>query len=75
MTDKRTMSEDERLALATRVREACAQAAAKGYEDAAMAGLCSEGALEAAVSAVESLDLRSLLEEPGGRESKSGGAN
>jgi len=61
MTRKNAMSDDERRTLAERVREACAQAAARGYEDAAMAGLCSEGALEAAVSAVQSLDLRPFL--------------
>lgn len=56
------MSSDERRDLAVRVREACARAAVKGYEDAAMAGLCGEGALEAAVSAVQSLDLDALVE-------------
>lgn len=55
------MSEAADLELAERVRSACVAVARSGYEDAAMAGLCAEGALEAALSAVERLDLAGLL--------------
>lgn len=55
------MTDDERLALAERVRQRCIQAALTGYEEAAMSGLCGEGALEAAISAVRRLDPEQLL--------------
>jgi hypothetical protein len=48
--------------LAEIVRRACIAAALEGYEDAAMRGLCSEGAWEAAVSAMRRLDLGALAE-------------
>jgi len=53
---------DRELELAERVRAACAEAAAAGYEDAAIRGLCGEGALEAAISAIQRLDLERLLD-------------
>jgi hypothetical protein len=51
----------ERTALAERVRAAVVAAALAGYEDAAMQGLCAEGAWEAAVSAMRRLDLDAAL--------------
>jgi hypothetical protein len=45
---------------AEQVRAACIEAALRGYERAAMSGLCGEGALEAAVSAMRMLDLTTL---------------
>lgn len=50
------------LQLAERVREACIQAALDGYQDAAMSGLCDEGAQEVSISAMRRLDLHALLE-------------
>lgn len=55
------MNDDEQRALAARVRDACAAAAQAGYEDASIAGLCAEGALEAAISAIQNLDLNAVL--------------
>lgn len=46
---------------AERVREACISAAVQGYENAAISGLCHEGAWEAAVGAMRMLDLEKLL--------------
>jgi len=43
------------------VRKACIAAALSGYEDAAIRGLCHEGAWEAAVSAMRGLDLGALV--------------
>jgi hemerythrin-like domain-containing protein len=43
--------------LAETVRQACITAAITGYEDAALSGLCREGAWEAAVSAMRALPL------------------
>jgi len=47
--------------LAAAVRAACIAAALDGYEMAAISGLCPEGAWEAAVSAMQRLDLTPLL--------------
>jgi formiminotetrahydrofolate cyclodeaminase len=44
------------------VRRACVEAALAGYEDAAISGLCHEGAWEAAVSAIRGLDLDAFAE-------------
>ncbi|MBI5791725.1 MAG: acetyltransferase [Rhodocyclales bacterium] len=54
---------DDPLELAGRVRNACVLAALDGYERAQVAGLCQEGAWEAAVDAMRMIDLRSLLQE------------
>lgn len=55
-------SSDNRMRLARCVRDACIRAARQGYEDAAMSGLCEEGALEAALSAIQMLDLRAAID-------------
>ncbi|NIR27994.1 MAG: acetyltransferase [Gammaproteobacteria bacterium] len=44
-----------------RVREACMQAAVEGYQNAAVSGLCAEGAREAAVSAGRRTDSTALV--------------
>lgn len=44
--------------LAEAVRRACIEAALAAYEDAGVSGLCAEGRWEAAVSAMQSLDLK-----------------
>ena len=46
------------------VRRACIDAAVDGYEQASIAGLCGEGAFEAAISAIRRLDLDALAEGP-----------
>lgn len=43
------------------VRQACIEAAREGYQEAAMLGLCDEGALEAAISAIQNLNLDTVL--------------
>ena len=60
-----TMNEDSdgKLILAEKVRKACIDAAREEYLDAAMSGICSEGALEAAVGAIQSLSLEEVLEQ------------
>ena len=52
---------DERLELARAVRDACIRAAREGYENAAISGLCEDGALEAALSAIHMIDLEALV--------------
>lgn len=53
--------EEERRRLAEAVREACIAAAQQGYDNASMSGLCEEGALEAAISAIRMVDLEALV--------------
>ena len=59
------------LELAESIRGACIDAAMDGYERAAISGLCSEGAWEAAISAVRMLDLAALIESLGVEASSS----
>ncbi|MEQ9278646.1 MAG: acetyltransferase [Balneola sp.] len=43
------------------IREACINAAKEGFMDASISGLCNEGAVEAAISAIQKLDLTKVL--------------
>lgn len=43
------------------VQEACIEAARDGFRDASMSGLCAEGAMEAAVSAIQRLELDEII--------------
>ena len=52
----------DNLTIAAGVRDACINAALAGYEDALISGLCGEGALEVAISAMRRLDLNETLE-------------
>ena len=47
------------------MRAACLEAAAAAYEDAGIRGLCVEGRWEAALGAIQHLDLEHLLLEAG----------
>lgn len=62
------MSDEQERRLAEAVREACIRAWREGYEEAGMSGLCAEGALEAALSAVQSLDLDAVVEAMRGQQ-------
>lgn len=59
------MNVDELQLFAERVRAACVEAAIRGYEDAAVSGLCYEGAVEASVGAIRMVDLDALLADAG----------
>lgn len=48
--------------LAEAVRAACLQAAVAAHEDAAIRGLCEAGRWEAALGALQSLDLHTLID-------------
>lgn len=52
---------EEKRRIAEAVRDACVRAAQQGYENAAVSGLCEEGALEAAISAMRMVDLDQVL--------------
>lgn len=56
-------SEKQLLQLAEKIRQACLEAAREGFRDASMSGLCSEGASEAATSAIQNLDVNKLVKE------------
>lgn len=49
--------------LAEAVRAACEQAALAAYEDAGLCGLCEAGRWEAALGALQSIDLERLIQE------------
>ncbi|KAB2308360.1 acetyltransferase [Betaproteobacteria bacterium SCN2] len=49
------------LQLAETIRTACLRAAIDAYEDAALRGLCEAGRWEAAVGALQSLDLGTII--------------
>ncbi|MDB5883657.1 MAG: acetyltransferase [Ramlibacter sp.] len=55
-------------AAAEAARQACIAAALAAYEDAGVLGLCAEGRWEAAVSAMQSLDLGPLSPGANDRE-------
>ena len=48
---------------AKRIRDACLEAVLQEYEDAGVQGLCADGRWEAAVGALQTLDLAPLLRE------------
>lgn len=58
-------SAKDKIDMAESIRQACIEAARDGFRDASMSGLCAEGAMEAAVSAIESLDLEQLIKQRG----------
>ncbi|TYP94807.1 hypothetical protein LX73_0096 [Fodinibius salinus] len=51
------------IELAESVRESCIEAARDGFKDASMSGLCNEGAMEAAISAIQQLDLQKVIQK------------
>lgn len=55
----------DHVLLAQRTRTACISAALRGFEEAKIAGLCHEGAVENAIAAMQQLELSELV-EPGG---------
>ncbi|MEX1062528.1 MAG: acetyltransferase [Balneolaceae bacterium] len=48
---------------AEKIRDACIKAAREGFENASMSGLCADGAMEAAIGAMQSIDLQKILLE------------
>lgn len=60
------MATPDALRIAAAVRQACVLAALDGYERAQIAGLCREGAWEAAIDAIRMIDLTRLADpDPG----------
>jgi hypothetical protein len=48
--------------LALHMRRACLDAAARGYDEARMSGLCQQGAFDVALDRIRSLDLDAELQ-------------
>ena len=57
------MSRSIEMEIAKKIQEAAVRAAREGFNEASMSGLCSEGAIEAAVGAIQLLDLEELISE------------
>lgn len=51
----------QELQLAQRVQQACIEAAKKGFQEALISGLCSEGAMEVAISQIQMLNLELII--------------
>jgi hypothetical protein len=47
--------------LAEKIKSRCIEAAKQGFRDASISGLCRDGAIEAAVSAIQKLDAAELV--------------
>jgi hypothetical protein len=48
--------------LAICIRDRCREAAVQAYDDAGVQGLCAEGRWEAALGAIETVDLQTILQ-------------
>jgi hypothetical protein len=59
--EEERMGESERLRLAEAVRSELLRVALRAYDGARLDGVCEEGALEVAIDAMRSLDLRPLV--------------
>ncbi|MDZ7721124.1 MAG: acetyltransferase [Balneolaceae bacterium] len=57
------MNENEKYQLAEKVKEACIQAAREGFQNASISGLCKEGSVEAAISAIQNLKVEKFIEK------------
>jgi hypothetical protein len=55
------MDENRQIELAEKVQKVCIEAAREGFQEASMSGLCTEGAMEAAISAIQNLELEKLI--------------
>ncbi|MEX0720622.1 MAG: hypothetical protein WD059_08145 [Balneolaceae bacterium] len=53
---------------AEQIRKACINAAREGFINASMSGLCTEGAAEAAIGAIQKLNLNEVLLEAGSKK-------
>lgn len=63
-TNSETPASDQLKLLAERIRAACADAALDGFEEARIGGLCHDGAIENAISAIRMVDVEALLQAP-----------
>lgn len=59
---KKNHSSDS-LALAKAIQEECVKEARNGFRDASIRGLCSEGAMEAAISAIQMVEVEKIVKK------------
>lgn len=64
-TAETVSTETRALVVARATRDACASAAADAFEEAGIAGLCRDGAIENAVSAIRLLDVEEVIAAAG----------
>jgi len=50
-----------KLEVAEIIKKACTEAAKEAFQDASMSGLCRDGAMEAAISAIQKLDAEQIF--------------
>ncbi len=51
------------IELAEAIRRECVASAREGFREASMSGLCAEGAMEAAVSAIQMVNVEKIIED------------
>jgi hypothetical protein len=61
--NNQVQSDSTEMDIARAIRDACVEAAKEGFRDASIQGLCNEGAVEAAVSAIQMLDVEKIVAE------------
>ena len=66
------MSINGNCELAERVRKECIKSALSAYESASISGLCAEGAFEAAISAIQMLDIGAIVADRKSKEADGG---
>jgi pentatricopeptide repeat protein len=59
----RKSAKSTEIEIAQTVRDACISAVKRGFQDASMNGLCKEGSIEAAISAIQLLDMEKIIAE------------
>ena len=52
---------EQRQILAKAVKKACLDAAKEGFTEASISGLCMDGAVEAALGAIDSVDIDDII--------------
>jgi len=60
--DRMASSSDDAMRIAELVRTACIAAAQRGFDDAAISGLCHDGAAECAIGAIRAIDLQRIIQ-------------
>ncbi|MEX2435396.1 MAG: acetyltransferase [Balneolaceae bacterium] len=57
------MDKRREIELAEVIRKACVKEATEGFRDASLIGLCMEETMEAAVSAIQKMNIEKIVEE------------
>lgn len=57
------MNKNRDIELAEAIRQICVDQAKEGFRDASISGLCAEGAMEAAVSAIQRVNVEKIIED------------